>query len=55
MNDEEFSDELAQAFVTKANYMPNKRMMLALLALGALGYSLYLTRIEKSVLGVWCL
>ena len=30
MNDEEFSDELAQAFVTKANYMPNKRVMLAL-------------------------
>jgi uncharacterized membrane protein len=35
--------------------LARKRMMLALLALGALGYSLYLTRIEKSVLGVWCL
>jgi len=35
--------------------LARKRMPLALLAFAALGYSLYLTRIEKSVLGVWCL
>ena len=35
--------------------LARKRALLAVLACGALGYSLYLTNIERSVLQVYCL
>jgi len=35
--------------------LARKRTLLAALSLAALGYALYLTHIEKSVLHIWCL